>query len=42
MSTLTGKRISNTYEGLLKTSDEAPLSATPKVITDGLGNSSGV
>ena len=42
MSTLTGKKISQTYEGLLKTSDETPLSATPKAITDGLGNSSGV
>lgn len=42
MSALTGKKISQTYEGLLKTSDETPLSATPKAITDGLGNSSGV
>lgn len=42
MSTLTGKKISQTYEGLLKTSDETPLSATPKAITDGLGNSSGI
>ena len=42
MSTLTGKKISQTYKGLLKTSDETPLSATPKAITDGLGNSSGI
>ncbi len=42
MSALTGKKISQTYEGLLKTSDETPLSATPKAITDGLGNSSGI
>ena len=42
MSTLTGKRISETYKGLLKTSDESILSETPNAITDGDGNSSGV
>ena len=42
MSTLTNKRISETYKGLLKTADETTLSATPKAITDGDGNNSGV
>jgi hypothetical protein len=42
MSTLKGKSISSTYEGLLKTADETPLSSTPKLITDGSGVSSGV
>ena len=42
MSTLTNKRISDTYKGLLKTADESTLSETPKAITDGDGNNSGV
>ena len=42
MSTLTNKKISDTYKGLLKTADETTLSATPKAITDGDGNNSGV
>lgn len=42
MSTLTDKKISDTYKGLLKTADETTLSATPKAITDGDGNNSGV
>jgi hypothetical protein len=42
MSTLTNKRISETYKGLLKTADETTLSETPKAITDGDGNNSGV
>ena len=42
MSSLTNKKISNTYKGLLKTADETILSETPKAITDGDGNSSGV
>ena len=42
MSSLTGTKISNTYVGLLKTLDTTPLSATPKEISDGLGNASGV
>jgi len=42
MSTLTNKRISDTYKGLLKTADESTLTATPIAITDGDGNSSGV
>lgn len=40
MSTLTGKQINNTYDGLLKTNDEQPLTANPKIIQDGLGNNS--
>ena len=42
MSTLTNKKISDTYKGLLKTADETKLSATPKAITDGDGTNSGV
>ena len=42
MSTLTGTKISETYEGLLKTLDTTPLSSLPKEISDGLGNASGV
>ena len=42
MSSLTGTKISDTYVGLLKTLDTTPLSATPKEISDGLGNASGV
>ena len=42
MSTLTGTKISETYEGLLKTLDTTPLSSSPKEISDGLGNASGV
>lgn len=42
MSTLTGTKISDTYVGLLKTLDTTPLSETPKEISDGLGNASGV
>ena len=42
MATLTGQTISSTYDGLLKTTDNDVLDANGKVITDGLGNSSGV
>ena len=42
MSSLTNKKISSTYKGLLKTADESTLTATPKAITDGDGNNSGV
>ena len=39
MSTLNGKAINETFDGLLKTSDENPLPATGRVrIQDGLGN----
>ena len=42
MAALTGQTISSTYDGLLKTDDNDILSATPKEITDGLGNGSGM
>jgi hypothetical protein len=42
MASLTGKTISSTYDGLLKTIDDSALTSTPKLLTDGLGNSSGV
>lgn len=42
MASLTGQTISNTYDGLLKTTDNDVLGATSKEITDGLGNGSGV
>jgi hypothetical protein len=42
MASLTGKTISSTYDGLLKTIDDSALTSTPKLFTDGLGNSSGV
>jgi len=42
MASLTDKRIKNTYDGLLKTTDNDALGGTYKLITDGLGNSSGV
>lgn len=40
MSTLSGNSIDSTYQGLLKTSDNAALSGTLKTIEDGAGNSS--
>lgn len=42
MSSLTGTKIKDTYDGLLKTTDNGALGASAKLITDGLGNSSGV
>ena len=42
MATLTGTKIKDTYDGLLKTEDSAALGVTPKKITDGLGNESGL
>ena len=42
MASLTDKRIKNTYDGLLKTTDNDALGGIYKLITDGLGNSSGV
>ena len=38
MGTLTGKQIDQTYDGLIKTNDEQPITATPKTLQDGLGN----
>lgn len=42
MANLTGKKVSETYAGLLKTSDNEAITSTPKEITDGLGNVTGV
>ena len=42
MGDLTGKRIDLTYDGILKTSDEGPLTGVIKTIQDGLGNNSGL
>ena len=41
-TSLTGLKIKDSYSGLLKTTDNGGLGATEKLITDGLGNSSGV
>lgn len=38
MATLTGTRIKDTYDSLLKIKDNDSLSGTKKKITDGLGN----
>ena len=38
--TLTGKRVQNTYDSLLKLSDNQNLTGTAKIITDGYGNDS--
>ena len=38
MATLTGKKIKDTYDAVLKLNDNAALSSAPKTITDGLGN----
>lgn len=40
MATLTGQQIDATYQGLIKTTDNAGLGAAPKVITDGVGTNS--
>jgi len=37
---LTGLEIKDTYEGLVKTTDNGPLSGTLKALSDGLGNDS--
>ena len=42
MATLFNTKISQTYEGLLKTIDNAAISATLKELTDGSGNGSGL
>jgi hypothetical protein len=39
-TTLTGKRVQNTYDALLKVSDNDTLTGTAKIIGDGLGNDS--
>lgn len=40
MSTLTNQQIDQTYQGLLKTTDNAAIGATEKIVTDGVGNDS--
>ena len=40
MAALTGNAINTSYQGLLKTTDNGALTATAKVMTDGLGNNS--
>ena len=40
MATLTNTKIKDTYDGLLKTTDNDVIGASEKVITDGLGNAS--
>ena len=42
MASLTNTKIKDTYDGLLKTTDNDALGGTYKLITDGLGNSSDV
>lgn len=37
---LTGSTVASTYDALLKVTDNGPLGATAKVITDGMGNDS--
>jgi len=38
MSTLTGQPIKDTYQGLIKTTDNAAIDGTLKALTDGEGN----
>lgn len=38
MGDLTGKRIDQTFDGLIKTNDEQPIDGTPKRLQDGVGN----
>ena len=40
--TLTGKAIKDTYEGLLKFTDNNPVTVSYKEVTDGFGNSTGL
>jgi len=43
MATLTGQKIKDTYDGLLKTSDQLEIPATGQVnVEDGVGNSTAV
>lgn len=42
MATLTGQKINTTYDGLLKTEDNQPISTTKKRVTDGYGNQTGL
>jgi hypothetical protein len=42
MATLTGSKINITYDGLLKTEDNQPISPNKKKVTDGYGNETGL
>ena len=42
MASLFNTRISDTYQGLIKTIDNAAITATLKELTDGSGNATGV
>ena len=42
MATLSGNAIKDSYQGLLKTSDNAAVSSSLKTIQDGLGNDTGM
>ena len=42
MASLFNTRISDTYQGLIKTIDNAAITATLKELTDGSGNSTGI
>lgn len=42
MASLNNQRIDLTYEGLIKTEDNAAIGAVSKLLTDGAGNSTGV
>lgn len=42
MATLTGQQIDGSYQGLIKTTDNAALSATPKAVTDGTGGATNI
>jgi hypothetical protein len=42
MASLVGQQLKDTYDSLLKTSDNDALSGTYKEITDGSGNGSGL
>lgn len=38
MASLSNNKIKESYQGLLKTNDNAQIDGTPKIVTDGLGN----
>ena len=42
MASLTGNAIQNSYDGLIKTTDNAALSGTAKAITDGVGGATNI
>lgn len=42
MASLTGNSVGSSYQGLLKTTDNAAIGATSKVLTDGAGNATNI